>query len=372
VDAAERVVAKDPAAAFAMDWSGAATLSADGHTWHAGRFEVVSLGELRARAFRYRQSQTDAKARLWVFDGEGPATDIGALQATCGRSTLFQVASQFNCLESPGPYVTPVARYFDDPTQGPRASISAFPATLFRHYLAPGQDGKRFVQQTDGPQIDLLAAACGRRVSQNGYFTGRGVDHPSVLDALENRFDAICVGVHDEVEVVLGHDWDGAVVPSAPRIAQVFTSTAAGGFYGATRHLGREVFDTFSRHLLRAAYLGTLLAAVTLGKERMVLTLIGGGVFGNPIETIWDAIQWSLEEVKPFLTRDLDVIINGRRLRILMEEGGKDAVKMIQTVVGRHHGALVRFDKLGLAEIRRSDDARRPHRPLESTASQKQ
>ena len=37
---------------------------------------------------------------------------------------------------------------------------------------------------------------------------------------------------------------------------------------------------------LRAAYLGTLLAAATLGQHLAVLTLIGGGVFGNnPINT---------------------------------------------------------------------------------------
>jgi len=85
-------------------------------------------------------------------------------------------------------------------------------------------------------------------------------------------------------------------------------------------------------------------------------------VFGNPIETIWDAIQWSLEEVKPFLTRDLDVIINGRRLRTLMEEVGKDAAAMILPVVGRYDGALVTFDELGLNEFRRPDDVRRPRR----------
>ena len=37
----------------------------------------------------------------------GSATDIGSLQATAGPGMLFQVASQFNCLEAPGPFVTP-------------------------------------------------------------------------------------------------------------------------------------------------------------------------------------------------------------------------------------------------------------------------
>ncbi len=32
-----------------------------------------------------------------------------------------------------------------------------------------------------------------------------------------------------------------------------------------------------ARQLLRAAYLGTLLAAVSLGRTRVTLTLIGGG-----------------------------------------------------------------------------------------------
>jgi hypothetical protein len=193
--------------------------------------------------------------------------------------------------------VTSVADYFGDSTQGPRASISAFPATLLRHYMAPGEDGTRFVQQTDGPQIDLLRAACGKRVSRNGYFTGEDVDDVrSVLAALKERFEDICIGVHDDVEVVLGHDWDGDVARSAPHIAQVFTSTAAGGSYRAQLHLGREGFDAACRQLLRASYLGTLLAAATLGKQRVVLTLIGGGVFANSIEAIWDAStdHWSI------------------------------------------------------------------------------
>ncbi len=45
-----------------------------------------------------------------------------------------------------------------------------------------------------------------------------------------------------------------------------------------------------------------------------MLTLIGGGVFGNPIPLIWDAIRWAAAETEPLLSRDLDVIVNGRNL----------------------------------------------------------
>ncbi len=149
---AEADVKKDPAGHIRFDASGRATVSAAGRTYQGGRFETVALGELRRRALRAREQagEPEARLRLWVFDGASPLTDIGALQATAPPGSLFQVASQFNCLESPGPHVTAVAHYPSDPTQGPRASVSAFPGTLVRHYAAPRVDGSRFVQVSDG------------------------------------------------------------------------------------------------------------------------------------------------------------------------------------------------------------------------------
>lgn len=347
---AEEAVKANPAAAFTFDSSGSATLTAEGYTWYAGHFETVSIGELRDRARRRAAGGTRRRVRLWVFDGASSVTDIGTLQATAGKGALFQVASQFNCLESPGPYVTHVANYFNDPTQGPRASISAFPATLLRHYAAPGPEGERFVQETGQRQLDLLADACGPGMSHNGYLTGHSLANPAALiRALEAHFDAICVGVHDDAQVVLGYNWDGAVEDSEHRrIVQVFTSTVAGGFYGGENNLGSEAFEAACRQLLRAAYLGTLLVSATLDRTRVVLTLIGGGVFRNPIPLIWEAIQWALDEVKPFLSHDIDVVVNGWNLGTLID---LDAV--ILPVVHDRGGAFLAFDTSGHAAIRR-------------------
>ena len=322
---AEAAVRADPGQAFTFDTAGAATLSAGGRTWHAGTFHVAAIGVLRARAAAARVAAAVSKARvrLFVIDGANLATDIGSLQANGGSDTLFQVASQFNCLEAPGPYVTPVEQYFNDPTQGPRASIAAFPGTLLRHYAAPASEGRRFVQTTDGHQLDLLTDVCDPGVARvrNGYLMAAGIADPEAFAArLEGRFDSIRVGVHDGVEIVLGADWDGAVAgPERRRITQVFTSTIAGGLVGGlaggfagTRAVGS--FETICRQLLRAAYLGTLLAAVSLGRTRVVLTLIGGGVFRNPIPLIWDAIQWALGQIEPLVAGDLDVVVNGRNL----------------------------------------------------------
>src|SRR5580704_18261793 len=93
VSEAESAVSSAPTAAFSCDASGTATLTAAGHTWHAGRFEPLSIGELRTRAARTSQAQR-ARIRLWVLAGDSPATDIGSLQSQAGAGMLFQVASQ--------------------------------------------------------------------------------------------------------------------------------------------------------------------------------------------------------------------------------------------------------------------------------------
>lgn len=347
---AEADVSRNPSAAFAYDSDGFATLGVAEGSWLAGRFETVSIGALRERARHKRAGATTPQVRLWVLDGASPVTDIGTLQAGSSAGALFQVASQFNCLESPGPYVTSVASYFSDPTQGPRASISAFPATLLRHYRAPGPDGERFVQTSDGRQIDLLRDVCGPGFSRNGYFTGDGPgDRQAVFTAFETHFEAIHVGVHDGVQVALGYNWDGAVEESDQRrIAQVFTSTVAGGAYGGARHLGGTGFVVACRQLLRAAYLGTLLAAATLDRTRVVLTLIGGGVFHNPIALIWEAILWAIDEVTPLLSGNLDVIVNGYR-----DLGGlMDLDQTVLPAVRARGGAILSFNHTGLVAIR--------------------
>jgi hypothetical protein len=338
-------VKQDPRGRIRFDTAGLATVSAAGRTYEGGHFETVSLGELRRRArLSHEQAgQPPARLRLWVFEGASPLTDIGALQAIAPRGTLFQVASQFNCLELPGPYVTDVAHYPSDPTQGPRASISAFPGTLVRHYAAPRNDGSRFVQATGGEQLNLLAEVCRPDVAtvRNGYLRATDVaDPPALAGLLAERFEALRVGVHDQAEVVLGYDWDGGVEGPPRTVAQVFTSTLAGGMYG--RFDARDAaWASICRRLQRAAYLGTLLAAAALGKEYVVLTLIGGGVFGNPVPQIWEALLWAADEVPPLLAHDLVVAVNGYNL------GRHVSAAELRAAAHARSGALVCLDHDG-------------------------
>lgn len=343
---AEQQVEADPRAAIRFAADGRAQLHANDRIYDAGRFEVLRLCELRSRALaaRARAGRPAARRRLWIFDGASPLTDIGALQATASPGTLFQVASQFNCLEAPGAFVTKVAEYLHDPTQGPRASISAFPATLVRHYAAPAPDGARFTQQSDGPQLDLLADVSDPSVLavRNGYLrAGDIADAARAARILQDRFEAIAVGVHDDAEVALGANWSGDVTGDR-RIAQVFTSTIAGGMYGT---LGDDdaAMAIICRQLQRAAYLGTLLAAAALGKRRVVLTLIGGGVFANPIETIWDALTWATDQIEPYLHTDLSIIVNGYSI------GTQLRPAQLRGDARLRRGDLLRFSPQGVA-----------------------
>ncbi|MGC5627400.1 hypothetical protein ACPYO6_04000 [Georgenia sp. Z1344] len=302
--------------ALVGDPAGGYDLVVGERTYRAGRFSTPTIGELRRRAVDAGESGATARSGergsspvLSVLHGGGTTADIGALQAFAAGGTLFQVASQFNCLESPGPSLVPVADYLSDPTQGPRASIGAFPGTLLRHYAAPDGAGGTFEQRA-GRQVDLLADALPAHLGavRSGYLSAQYLaDLPAVAEALAERFEDIRVGVQDDVEVVLGAGWHGRV-DGRPRIAQVLTAALAHGGYGDGATTGAHL--DVMRQLLRAAYLGTLLGALATGRERVVLTLVGGGVFGNPHALVVESLLWALEELAPLARGPLEVVVN--------------------------------------------------------------
>jgi hypothetical protein len=317
----------------AFEWADDDTgrLVAAGRSYRAGRFTTPSIGELETSV---RLQGKSGEVALFVLLGDHPLTDIGALQAMAGPRTMFQVASQFNCLEAPGPTLARIADYVNDNTQGPRASVSAFPGTFLRHYAAPSRDGTRFTQ-SGVKQINLLADAVEPVVAQvrNGYLTADQVADPVVFErTIEAGFEKIRVGVHDDVQVVFGRNWGGPVEADAPTIAQVFTSTMALGAYS------RGATDTFAGScswLLRAAYLGTLLAALDLRKHAVVLTLIGGGAFGNSPRSIWDAIVWAADRANACAPSDLIVVVNARGMNPGIPSG--DLAEMVRA----RRGAVV-------------------------------
>lgn len=283
----------------------------NGKTYGIGTFDMASLADLRARV----TAGTGAAGRSRVSIVQGDARKMH-LQPEF-KGALFQVASQFNALEMVGPSVAPedgVTRYEHDRTQGPACAIAAGAATLYRNFFVPVGDQ---VGQTARRQIDGLAdvgaelsRALKRPVAdlwewRNGYaLPSRAsldliTDHlraigPKGADALGAK---LRIGLHVDVEATEG-ELPGSLV------SQAFCS-ALPVAYG---RVPPQHWEAFARLVLDAAYEATMLAAVLNARRGasniVLLTLLGGGAFGNAPEWIHAAIKRTLRRVSGF---DLDV-----------------------------------------------------------------
>jgi hypothetical protein len=273
-----------------------------------GDLELVPLQSLRERV----TCAGGLPGRLKISVVTGDVRQMHRSPENAGA--LFQVASQFNLLEMVSPTVTPeqgVTRYQHDYTQGPACAIAAGAATIYRNYFAPlgGSHGQTAERQLDG-LADLggtLAAALNRPINnlwkmKNGYAlcTRAGLDsiadhlgslQPEQLDILRGK---LCVGIHRDVEVT---DAEGEY---RPLVSQAFCSALPVAYTGVSS----SHWKPFASLVLDAAYEATMLAAV-LNKQRgasnvVLLTLLGGGVFGNVAEWINAAIRRALTMMSGF------------------------------------------------------------------------
>lgn len=228
---------------------------------------------------------------------------------------LFQAASQFNALEMVGPNVTPeagITGYQNDRTQGPACAISCAAATAFRNYLVDVRSVKgpvRSLGQTEDEQLDGLEDLGQALRNQNGELwdmqNGYSESDAPRLREVARRMalwppgeprDAlrglVRFGTHFDTEVTERPAGEALV-------AQAFCSAHAVG-YSRCRELA--LWEPFARLVLEAAYEGTLWAAVVyaamrrrrgdpVGAQVVMLTKLGGGVFGNEARWIKAAIR---------------------------------------------------------------------------------
>jgi hypothetical protein len=274
----------------------------DGSRHRVGRFETVSLGELRARVGEAVTSGPRCTVRSVVGDSRAMHADAAH------RGATFQVASQFNALEMVGPDVTPehgVTRYVHDPTQGPACAIAAGAATIWRNYLVPMSNGQG---QTAARQIDTLAGV-GRALShrlgcrvqdlwsmRNGYALATADGLHAIGRLLRHADEAERDALRRELAVAVQRGAEATDLPLGARhaVTQVFCSALPVAYCDVEPGL----WEPFARLVLEAAYEATLLAAVQNrlegGSATVLLTRLGGGAFGNPARWIDDAIARAL------------------------------------------------------------------------------
>src|SRR5215510_2691671 len=252
-----------------------------------GQLETPTLAELRERV----HASGHEKGKISVREVVANVQDLHTNESNA--KSLFQVASQFNLLEMVSPNYTPedgVGIYEHDRTQGPACAIAAGAGTIYRNYFAivNGQTG-----QSANNQIDCLAdvgSALGNTEGRlwemrNGY----ALASQSGLVEIAQRLQASSESELDRLRQLLriGIQWNTQVTLNDSRhtVSQAYCSALPVAYSRHPSHL----WAAFARLILDAAYEATIctaiLNAMCHGSNRLFLTLLGGGAFGN--ETAW-------------------------------------------------------------------------------------
>lgn len=260
-----------------------------------GRFSTPSLEALRAST----RGIDRGESRL-LHCAVGDALSLHALPENAGAT--FQVASQFNCLEFASPGVVPedgVTGYAYDNTQGPACALAAAGATVWRHLYAPvggqiGQSATRQINNLEG----LQSVICPEEplwTVRNGYTFSSTARLAALSERIaaqdrEALLGAIRIGLQQGVEVTFQSRFVHAT--GAPRVTQAFCSALSCAYDPATP---LQAWEPFARLVLDATYEATLRAAALDREEgggsgTVWLTFVGGGVFGNRMTWIADAI----------------------------------------------------------------------------------
>ena len=238
--------------------------------------------------------------------------DVAALHADpANAGAVFQVASQFNLLEMVGPDVTPdqgIARYAHDRTQGPACAMACAAGTIWRNYLVPMGDQRG---QSAARQIDTLAdlgTALGNTTEalwqmRNGYALPKPGGLARVADLIATNDRPALKGL---VRIGVQHDTQVTLGLAAHLVTQVYASALPIAYASAPM----ADWQPLARLVLEAAYDATFAVAaqtaLQTGVNRLYLTRLGGGAFGNPPGWITDAI---VQAITRFSACDLDVVL---------------------------------------------------------------
>ena len=311
--------------------------------FHVGLFEVLSHKDLHERKVKVK----DGAGRL-----ANTGVDLGGLsfsnisgtvesliQNIDNEGSVFQAASQFNCLEMVGPGVRPedgITRYKFDRTQGPACALACPAGTLYRNYFVNKGRG----QAAPGNQINTLDTV--EKILGDTNHSKKGSVYWHVkngycmpltncsMSALNKRLegdatlaqkiqDNLKVGVHWDTEVEKQPKWKRcqnsdkwvSEVDSETlkhNVCQVYVSACPVAYTKSTRSTDWEPFASL---ILKSCYESTLEVANILALQRgkrvkVFLTQVGGGAFGNRSLWILRAIENAL---KKFEDAPLDVYL---------------------------------------------------------------
>lgn len=282
----------------------------NGRSYRCGRLEIPTLGALR-------DLYPDLKSHTGRLQVAEIVADVQKLHLDpANRNALFQAASQFNLLEMVSPMVIPemgVGIYEEDHTQGPACAIACGAGTIYRNYFAEvnGQTGQSMDDQIDC--LDLVGEHLDNYMSglwemRNGYAL---LHSPGIRD-INEQLGKMTTDEREDLKgkLKIGLQWDAEVTLAGDReqiVHQAYCSALPVSYSDVD---DPSECEAFARLILEASYEATLHCALRNLSQRncpkVYLTLVGGGVFGNQIDWIMDALFVALQ---PFLHTPLQVMI---------------------------------------------------------------
>jgi hypothetical protein len=278
-----------------------------------GRLEIPTLAELKKQHININEYNGEIKVAEIV-------ADVKELHAQVENSNaLFQAASQFNLLEMVSPNVTPeqgIGSYEYDYTQGPACAVSCGAGTIYRNYFVEvnGQIG-----QTANNQIDCLDLI-GKELENdklnlwkmlNGYalvnFNGLLAINKKIAQLTETKRENL------KEKLKTGIQWNTEVTISDTKhkVSQIYCSALPVAY----SQVESFYWEYFARIILEAAYEATLCAGVlnmeNNNSNKVFLTLIGGGAFGNEEHWILESLQKAIRKYQK-VPLDIKIVSYGR------------------------------------------------------------
>lgn len=265
-----------------------------------GKLETLTLEELKNRC----RNITDFNSKIQVEEIVANVQELHSQKEN--SNALFQAASQFNLLEMVSPNITPeqgIDRYEFDYTQGPACAIACGAGTIYRNYFAEvnGQIGQSANNQIDcleligkelkNEELNLWKMKNGYAlINQNGLLTiNKKIAELTELER-ENLKEKLKTGIQWNTEVTKSN--------TKHKVSQIYCSALPVAY----SQIESFYWEYFARVILEATYESTLLAGV-LNMEnnksnKVFLTLVGGGAFGNEEYWILESMQKAIRKFK--------------------------------------------------------------------------
>lgn len=297
----------------------------NGKSYQFGSLQIPTLLELKQRA-----------PSIKLFNGKISVKEVvGNVQELhCDPSNnkaLFQAASQFNLLEMIEPHITPekgIDIYEQDFTQGPACAIACGAGTIYRNYFVPlnNQNGQSAHSQIDCLELigeKLNNAELHLWEMSNGYALLNQEGLLNINAQLSKLTDSEREALKESLKI--GIQWDAEVTLSDSK--QIVSQAYCSALPVAYLQIESIYWEKFARVILEATYEATLYAALSnfekTGCNKVYLTMVGGGAFGNEPEWILGSL---LKAIKKFENVPLEVVI------VSYGNSNKNIKKLIEAV----------------------------------------